>query len=92
MNCLQRIPYIHRNQPMIKVAFDFDTGLLGLANPQKGGTALRHIQELLGRRSSKTAELYTHVRKKSLANIKSPLDYIIDSQKTDNEHITKLKT
>lgn len=26
------------------------------------------------------------------ANIKSPLDYIIDSQKTDNEHITKLKT
>ena len=30
--------------------------------------------------------------KKFLANIKSPLDYIIDNQKIDNEHITKLKT
>lgn len=28
----------------------------------------------------------------SLANIKSPLDYIIDNQKIDNEHITNIKT
>ena len=30
--------------------------------------------------------------KKSLANIKSPLDYIIDNQKIDNEQITNIKT
>jgi len=27
-----------------------------------------------------------------LANIKSPLDYIVEKQKADNEHIKKIKT
>lgn len=39
-----------------------------------GGTDLRFIQELLGHKSSKTTEIYTHVTIKSLKNIKSPFD------------------
>jgi integrase/recombinase XerD len=40
----------------------------------EGGTDLRYIQELLGHRSPKTTEIYTHVSQKSIRNIKSPLD------------------
>lgn len=55
------------------------------------GTNLRYIQELLGHGSSKTTEIYTHVSKKSLAKIKSPLDAIIDRQKIDNEDTMKIE-
>ncbi len=40
----------------------------------ESGTDLRFIQELLGHKSSKTTEIYTHVSQKSLQNIKSPFD------------------
>lgn len=40
----------------------------------ESGTDLRYIQELLGHRSSKTTEIYTHVSEKSLQKIKSPFD------------------
>lgn len=40
----------------------------------ESGTDLRFIQELLGHRSSKTTELYTHVSVKSIQKIKSPFD------------------
>jgi integrase/recombinase XerD len=40
----------------------------------EAGTDLRFIQELLGHKSSKTTEIYTHVTEKSLQKIKSPFD------------------
>lgn len=53
------------------------------------GTDLRYIQELLGHGNSKTTEIYTRVSQRSLTNIKSPLDPIIDQRSTDNKHITQ---
>ncbi len=40
----------------------------------ESGTDLRFIQELLGHKSSKTTEIYTHVSTKSIQQIKSPFD------------------
>jgi site-specific recombinase XerD len=40
----------------------------------ENGIDLRYIQKLLGHKSSKTTEIYTHVSKESLKNIKNPFD------------------
>lgn len=40
----------------------------------ESGTDLRYIQELLGHKSSKTTEIYTHVTTKSIQKIRSPFD------------------
>ena len=40
----------------------------------ESGTDLRYIQDLLGHKSSKTTEVYTHVSTKSLQKIISPFD------------------
>jgi integrase/recombinase XerD len=42
------------------------------------GVDIRYIQTLLGHSSSKTIEIYTHVSKRSLENIKSRLDGFLD--------------
>ena len=41
---------------------------------------LRYIQEILGHKSSKTTEIYTHVSKASLTSIKNPLDLIFKGE------------
>ena len=40
----------------------------------ESGTDLRYIQDLLGHKSSKTTEIYTHVSTKQIQNIRSPFD------------------
>jgi integrase/recombinase XerD len=40
----------------------------------ESGTGIRQIQELLGHKSSKTTEIYTHVSKNSIRNIRSPYE------------------
>ncbi|MDZ4680934.1 MAG: tyrosine-type recombinase/integrase [Saprospiraceae bacterium] len=40
----------------------------------ENGTDLRYIQEILGRKSSKTTEIYTQVSTNSIQKITSPFD------------------
>ncbi|MCL4164664.1 UNVERIFIED_CONTAM: hypothetical protein GTU68_007824 [Idotea baltica] len=45
-------------------------------NLLESGTDLRLIQELLGHNNIKTTMLYTHVSKRSMLQVKSPLDFL----------------
>ena len=50
------------------------------------GTGLRHIQELLGHSKPETTMIYTHVARKDLMEIKSPMDKVIaNMEKNGNE-------
>ncbi|MFV0344842.1 MAG: site-specific tyrosine recombinase/integron integrase [Bacteroidales bacterium] len=51
------------------------------------GVDIRYIQTILGHESSKTTEIYTHVSKKSLAKIKSPLDQILKDKAQINNNL-----
>jgi len=43
----------------------------------ESGVDIRYIQEILGHKSSKTTEIYTHVSIKNLSDIRNPLDTIL---------------
>ena len=49
------------------------------------GVDLRHIQKLLGHKSSKITEIYTHVSTKNLGKITSPLNIIFKEVKNDKK-------
>jgi integrase/recombinase XerD len=45
------------------------------------GTDIGFIQQLLGHNQIETTLIYTHVSKKSLANIESPLDRVVKKRR-----------
>ena len=52
--------------------------LIALATPlYEGGTDITSIKELLGHTNIRTTMIYTHVSKKHLSKIQSPLDKLL---------------
>jgi len=56
----------------------------------ENGIGLRHIQELLGHSKPETTMIYTHVAKKDLLDVKSPLDTLLLSLTKNGKQEQKL--
>ncbi len=66
-------------QSLKRAGIDKDLGVHSLRHSyathlHEGGLDIRYIQELLGHKSSKTTEIYTHVSRRNLLSINNPLD------------------
>ena len=64
-----------------QIAYPFVTFL-----PEQG-VDIRYVQSFPSYELTKTTEIYTCVSKKSFANIKSPLDRILDDNKQNNNDL-----
>lgn len=56
----------------------------------ENGVGLRHVQELLGHAKPETTMIYTHIAKKDLLQIRSPLDEAVLQFLEPDKHPTKI--
>lgn len=66
---------IHKRATCHTLRHSFATHLL------ENGTNIRIVQELMGHKSVKTTEIYTHVMQRDLRQLKSPLDRLAEAGK-----------
>ena len=71
--------HIHRTVTPHTLRHSYATHLL------ESGVGLRHIQDLLGHAKPETTMIYTHVARKDLLDIKSPLDYAVEQLTKNGE-------
>ncbi|MBG0859009.1 MAG: tyrosine-type recombinase/integrase [Bacteroidales bacterium] len=66
-------------QSMKKAGIKKDVGVHSLRHSyathlHENGLDIRYIQELLGHKSTRTTEIYTHVSRRNLAAVRSPIE------------------
>jgi integrase/recombinase XerD len=66
-------------EAMFKAGIKKDVGVHSLRHSyathlHENGLDIRYIQELLGHKSSRTTEIYTHVSRRNLIQVRSPID------------------